>query len=139
MTLLTGYHDIAFDTVKRKKAVNRIATQLPADVGIVCTGLSGILVGVALANKTKRPFAIVRKPGDNTHSSFTVEGYLFDQYVIVDDFIEYGGTIRRILREMYKHNDESECRGIMLYGEDSDRLPMKYKGKEITVYSCGEE
>lgn len=117
--LITSYHDTAFDHDRRLKAVKRVTGILrryPREVGIVCTGLSGIMVGTAVAERTKRDFAIVRKPGEITNSSNAIEGYTMEKFVIVDDFMQSGATIERILTMMNKRYDcAAECVSIILY------------------------
>ena len=59
--LLTGYHNTSFDHIARQQAVKRVTRILrrfPRSVGIVCTGISGVLVAVPAAEKTNREFAI---------------------------------------------------------------------------------
>lgn len=136
MTLITGYHEIAFSHEARGKAVERLAGALleyPQNVGIVCTGLSGILVGVALADHTKREFAIVRKPNEETHSSYSVEGYILDEYVIVDDFMDGGETVKRILEKMSDRTLQSVCRGILLYNDHFTSGPVEHNSNLIRV------
>lgn len=140
MTLVTSYHDTAFDHTRRAKAVHRITKTLarfPREVGIVCTGLSGILIGVPAAEKTERQFAIVRKKGETSHACNEVEGYKLAEYVIVDDFIDSGDTIRRIIDAMNKRN-ESSCRAVLLYdySNSSNVSPIEYQGQKIKVIRC---
>lgn len=135
--LLTGYHDTAFNHDRRQIAVKRVCETLrryPREVGIVCTGLSGILVAVPAAELTKREFAIVRKPGEKNHSNYVVEGYTFSEYVIVDDFVDEGKTLQRLLRIMSNRwgmPDPPVCKGIILY--DNSPMDFSYKGQEIPV------
>ncbi len=63
---------------------------------LVFRGFSGALVGPTVANRLQKPWALVRKPGDNAHSNKTLEGKVKGKYVIIDDFIETGATILAI-------------------------------------------
>lgn len=138
--LVTGYHYTAFDHVTRRSAVDRVLKKLqyfPEDVGIVCTGLSGILVGVPVAEQSDREFAIVRKPNESCNSSYKIEGYTFTNYVIVDDFISGGETIRRVLEVMNDTRPESNCLGILLYDGLSGEFDKRYDyfKKPIPIFS----
>lgn len=136
-SLVTGYHDTAFDHDRRLRAVKRVTSILrryPREVGIVCTGLSGIMVGTAVAARTKRDFAIVRKPKEVTNSSNQIEGYTMEQYVIVDDFNETGETIERILTMMDKRCEcSAECVGIIMY-DGWDNRPHFFKDRNIPMF-----
>lgn len=115
--IVTSYHDVAFEHAQRAKIVQKvekIVATYPKKVGIVCTGLSGILIGVTVASEMKRAFAIVRKAGEKSHADYEVEGYKMDEYIVVDDFLVTGDTIKRIIRKMNERND-STCRAIILY------------------------
>lgn len=117
--LKTDYLD-AFDHKKRQVAIDKcisILKAFPEDVGLVFTGLSGQLVGIPLAHITNRPFAIVRQ-APSSHSYLKVEGYInVTKYIIIDDFIESGKTIKTIIKEMTKAAPEAKCVGILLYEE----------------------
>ena len=137
--LVTSYHDVAFDHKRREKAVIRVTKAIaryPHSVGIVCTGLSGILVGVSAAEKTEREFAIVRKPNEQSHGC-QVEGYKLAEYVIVDDFMDSGDTIRNILTAMEKRNTAT-CKAIILYdgGGCYASKTFEHEGQEIPIIKC---
>ena len=138
------YHPSAFDYDKRTAAIKRITKILrrfPRTVGIACTGISGITLGTLVAHQTKRELIVVRK-GESTHSMFKVEGYTPEQYVIVDDFMDSGHTIRRITQEMrtrhiYAEPKPSECVGVILYNgtrNDSRVDSIEINNESLPVY-----
>lgn len=142
--LVTSYHETAFTRRRRKAAVSRIVKALkkyPKNVGLAFTGLSGTIVGTFAADRTGRQFAIVRKPGEESHGD-TIEGYTLNKYVIIDDFIETGSTILRIMRQLekYKLIDQRtpECVGILLYTKSGDVSleHFTYQGKQIKIEYC---
>lgn len=97
-------HDIFNPRIFQSK-VNRISKKLLTLKkyghnfdGIVGTGLSGSLYCSAISYNTKIPFCIVRK--EKSHSSLKVEGYVPDQYIIIDDFFVTGKTIANIIKSM---------------------------------------
>ena len=62
---------------------------------IAFRGMSGAIIACPVASIFKKPLIIVRKSIKNCHSSRQVEGFIdAKKYIIVDDFIETGKTIR---------------------------------------------
>lgn len=93
---------------------------------IAVSGVSGLVVGGALSYATGIPLVVVRKSGDKKHSDFSVESSLVGdfKYVILDDLISSGSTIKRIITKIerdLRFYDNSkdyrvpECVGIILY------------------------
>ncbi len=118
-----------------EEAVTYVAETI-ADVDfdtLVFRGFSGALVGPCVALRLNKKWALVRKPGDSTHSCHRIEGYVFGNYIIIDDFIDTGETvlwITRTVSEVYdtlRQQQESgmisplngfkkpECVGVALY------------------------
>ena len=65
---------------------------------IAFTGVSGMLIGPTICLRLGKPMIVVRKGDlDDCHSSNRVEGFqAAKRYVIVDDFVGSGDTVRRI-------------------------------------------
>jgi len=86
---------------------------------LVGTGLSGALVVPRLAEALGMAWAIVRKPNDGTHSSYSVEGELSGRWVFVDDLISSGETLRRVVAEVARLSEvylfDAEFTGAWLY------------------------
>lgn len=61
-------------------------------------GLSGALVVPTLAQAFGKFFAVVRKPGESTHSSYPIAGSLGKRWVFVDDFVSSGQTRMEVMR-----------------------------------------
>jgi orotate phosphoribosyltransferase len=99
------------------KHVTTTLRRFPREVGLVFRGVSGMLVGIRAADKTKRPYAIVRKDDEKSHSISKVLGWLPEKYVIVDDFVSTGTTIKTIVAvvDAIIHDTQSHCVGIILY------------------------
>lgn len=87
---------------------------------IAFTGLSGALLGSAVAMRLEKLLYCVRKVGENRHSDHEVEGPLGEfRYVIIDDLIHTGGTLRRIIRQVRQHSDnQAKLVGIWLYRDN---------------------
>jgi len=60
---------------------------------------------------------VVRKQIGQAHSSRKVEGKIRGRYVIIDDFIDTGSTIRHIVEDLKTSGvgDNGECVGLYLY------------------------
>lgn len=95
---------------------------------IAGTGISGTLALMPVSMQSGIPCGAVRKVLDTekgsidggSHSCTMVEtflpvGYGIRRYVIIDDNIESGETIRRIKQAMISECGDCECVGIILY------------------------
>lgn len=132
--IVTDYNDVGFSHARAATAVKRITAKLKCrrkKVGLVFTGISGVLIGMRVVDKTKRPFAIVRK-NERSHSTLRVEGHEMREFIIIDDFIEYGHTIDLILRKMKRFSGRSQCVGIFLYNARGDKYD-DFRGIPVTV------
>jgi len=91
---------------------------------IAFRGLSGSLVAPIISLDIEKPLIVVRK--DASHGD-KIEGYVSaDKYIIIDDFIDSGKTIRSILKSI-----DAMCVGIILYDHEvneplSNFLPKYY-------------
>jgi adenine/guanine phosphoribosyltransferase-like PRPP-binding protein len=123
---------IALGTYKVYKEVN-------ADV-IVARGLSGSIIASAVGAKYGVPFAIVRKPMEGSHSAelieMATEGKTYKDWIIVDDFISSGNTIRTIMEAVEKDgNFNGKCKAIVLYNDmDKDHRFTSDKHGDVPVF-----
>lgn len=134
--MLTNYHEMILSHDERQKCVAsciKHLKQFPPEVGLVFTGLSGILVGILVATETRRPFAIVRKENESSHG-LPVEGHTFSKYVIIDDFISSGNTIDRILEEVKNHL-RAKCIGVILHNPYKQYNGSLYRDLPIFKYN----
>lgn len=82
---------------------------------IAYSGASGSLIAPALAFRMNKGLLLVRKE-KNTHSGSKVEGHTqIKRYIIVDDFVNTGDTIKRIAREVKKNCDCAILVGVYEY------------------------
>lgn len=90
---------------------------------IACRGVSGTVVGAAVASRLSKQLIVVRKPDVQSHSEYDVEGrpYGFFKYIIIDDFVSTGETVREIIRNVEKNpincwfDDKPICTGVFTY------------------------
>ena len=123
MMIRSGYLDHVFTPEKLKETVRLAKKKLrqihkvnPFDT-IVFTGISGAALGFTLSYETGFPVAVVRKSGESTHSSYRIEGNCgTDRYLLLDDFIEGGHTIRRIIKRMEENlKTKPKCAAVLLH------------------------
>ena len=91
---------------------------------IAVIGLSGYIMGALVSVKTNLPLILCRKNSEDKHSCFNLEfgdelKYL--NYIIVDDLISSGDTIRKIKETLFLNEFKitSTLKKIYLY-RDSD-------------------
>ena len=81
---------------------------------IAFRGLSGTLVGPAVVVGMNKTMLAVRKRDDNSHSDMMVEGDKgAKHYIIIDDFINSGSTVRAIRKEVKKFAPQAKCVGVL--------------------------
>lgn len=132
------YLDPVYDPKTLIKICQKISSilkdEMPKFDTLVGRGNSGALVISPLAHSLQIPFGIVRK-NDSSHydDKKLYEGCVPEKYVIIDDKISTGTTVRSILREVGKRNKNAKCVGLILYldwfGYQNDYF-IKFK-KEI--------
>jgi hypothetical protein len=113
----SDYLYTTLDTPELAKLLADISSQLAP---LSFTGVSGTLVAPPLALALNKGMIVVRKEG--SHSKQKVEGLMGDglRYLIVDDFMESGETVERIIYEIKqrfhaKKFEEPTCVGIVMY------------------------
>jgi hypothetical protein len=89
---------------------------------LVGTGLSGGIIVPMMARHYGLEYMIVRKDGTGTHDPSLVYGKMGQHYVIVDDFVASGSTIRRIQRSLHlsiPEDHEYRMEGVWEYHHDT--------------------
>ena len=154
----SNYLHCIFDN-RFQHVINKLAGQItelkkttPVDA-IAIRGMSGAIVGGAVALATGIPLICVRK-GRSSHSYMKVEGSYTERekaetmnYVIIDDCVCSGATIDTIMKEVNKfvknitqyHNEgigpkEGKPVSIFLYNEPSTP-PFNWKKERVPVVS----
>ena len=77
--------------------------------------------------------SLVRKPGDSSHSDARIEGVVGNKYIILDDFVSSGATVREIVVTVKMDScgryDEAECVGVYMWHESYRRAVVaKWNG-----------
>lgn len=137
-------YEISTDYLRKVYSVEDFARMIPAAVkkikafrkkhpfdAIAFTGTSGAAAAFTLSYKLKIPVINVRKGKTGSHYYRDLEGCInAKKYLIVDDFIESGTTMNRIIRTI-KDNIKAAPVGIFLYSDASYMTRQSYDGIPI--------
>lgn len=109
--------------VKKLRAIKR---KYPFDA-IAFRGSSGAALAFPLSYFLKLPLIHVRK-GNSHYGSGAIEGTISSKkYVIIDDFIDSGATVKKIIREVSKEMDAKPA-AICLYASGQYAATAKFEG-----------
>lgn len=103
------------------KKIQAFKKKIPFDA-IAFTGTSGAAAAYAVSYELKIPLICVRKK-DNNHCGLPIEGAVTAKsYIILDDFIDQGKTIKKIIstiKKCRKNNKSPDNNpvGIILYND----------------------
>ena len=110
---------------------------------LACRGVSGLIAAPILAMKLRKNLLIVRKADEGSHhtrcygAGRLVQGdKAAKRYIIVDDLISTGSTVRAILTAVQEFAPQAKCIGALLSdtlwaGGESMNLPMRNGLAEI--------
>ena len=85
---------------------------------IACCGVSGLMVVPQIAEILNKNIIVVRKD-EKRYSKFFIEGVTPSRYVIVDDLICSGNTIKHIMDSIHDDTPRAKCIGAYFYlGEE---------------------
>lgn len=109
---------------------------------IAFTGSSGAAIAYAVSAATGIPLIHVRAKGTKSHGD-AIEGSdkRVERYVILDDMIASGATVRRVYTNVQRLASRSwntiECVGVLLYADNIER-PTPFNitaGRNLPVFS----
>lgn len=156
MRFKTAYLDSIFESpLEYKRLIDRIADQMVtlkkknSFSGMAFRGQSGAALAYPLSARLNIPLICVRKTREISHG-LNVEGSSRNirRYIIIDDFIENGNTIKAIIKAIAKEEQwrspgksNTKCVGIVLYtvaqhGEWSQKF-FNHKDLKIPIYYWG--
>lgn len=104
---------------------------------IAVSGASMMLIAPIVAYKLKKNVILVRKPEEVCNSSYRVEGKHSQTYIIIDDLVASGDTIRRIKEGA--DTIDCKCFGVCVYYSYSCLLREKVTeifGKNVKTIEC---
>lgn len=85
---------------------------------IACCGVSGLVVVPQIAELLNKHITVIRKPDEQCYSDFPMEGVTPFRYVIVDDLVCSGSTIKHIKNIIYEDCPKAQCIGVYCYMPD---------------------
>ena len=108
--------------VLNHKARNSIVIKAVCDLrkivdsfdSIACCGVSGLMVVPQIAELLNKNIVVVRK-GERCYSEFRTEGVAPFRYIILDDLICSGGTVKHIKRVIKDEYSRANCVGVYCY------------------------
>jgi orotate phosphoribosyltransferase len=117
------------------KKLRTIKRRHPFDA-IAFTGSSGAALAYPLSYLLKLPLIHVRKETSH-YSGGKIEGTISSKrYVIVDDFIETGASIKRVVKAIDSELDEAKPVAILLYSSSSaHRGGFDYGKRNIPIFT----
>jgi adenine/guanine phosphoribosyltransferase-like PRPP-binding protein len=124
------------------KDIKKLHKKLKFD-SLAFTGSSGAALAFIISARLHIPIIYVRKVreksnGNKIESNAHAE---IKSYLIVDDFISSGATVRRIHREITDHAKEKsqrvpECQGVYIYdARMDDANEIEIRNKKYRVYT----
>jgi len=152
----SSYHDKTYNPRSLKATVNRVVRyleKLQKEVkfdAIAFRGTSGAAIAYPVSAIAGYHLINVRREPYKHHHGSKIEASgnrKIHRYIILDDFIESGRTIKTIIRVIKKETAPSswsrtakekpvECVGVVIYsdqGDPSKKIQIS-KGKEIPVF-----
>jgi adenine/guanine phosphoribosyltransferase-like PRPP-binding protein len=97
--------------------INLRRLNLPFD-SIVCSGISGMLVAPQVCELLDKHLVIIRKENESRYSDFIIEGVSPSRFIILDDLICSGNTIKYITSTLQEENPLAVCLGAYFYMAD---------------------
>src|SRR5258706_474101 len=117
---------------KAVKKIRAIKRKHPFDA-IAFTGSSGAALAFPLSYLLKLPLIHVRK-GKSHYGGGQIEGTISSKrYLIIDDFIETGASIRRVIKAVNSELDDAKPVAICLYSGAKYAASAKYN--DIPLFS----
>lgn len=105
---------------------NRVILQCVKDIRnsnvdfdtIACSGTSGLLTVPRISEILKKNILVVRKRKEKSYSPFQYEGPIPNKYIILDDLICSGRTVRHINKTIKDDTPSAECVGVYVFFKD---------------------
>jgi orotate phosphoribosyltransferase len=104
----SSYLSNVLEPKRLRKVIKNLVKVIKEKVGvdnfdaIAYRGMSGAGVATAVGFLLGKPLIMVRKNGENSHSSMKIEGAIYsERIIVVDDCIATGSTLMRTVREIY--------------------------------------
>lgn len=103
---------------------------------IACCGISGLMVVPQIAELLNKHIVIVRK-AEKCYSEFRTEGVAPFRYVILDDLICSGSTVRHIKKTIAEEYSRARCIGAYCYLPDECAYRADKEGSKLCERDLG--
>lgn len=135
MEISSSYLSEVYDPQTLRELAERTAQQVknirvgaPFDA-LAFTGLSGAALSFPVSLLANVPLLAVRKDGDGTHASTSLEGPIkVNTYMILDDLVASGNTVRRIVAKIAEKRPHARCVGILMWNDGWQYPPVIVPG-----------
>ena len=104
---------------------------------IACSGVSGLMVIAQIAELLDKHIIIVRKKGEKCYSEFATEGVSPHRYIIIDDLISSGSTVKHIKKVIKDDYSRSSCIGVYCYLPDKCAYSNNKEGSKMCERDLG--
>ena len=113
---------VLLNHAKRNSFINKAIINLESITNefdtIACCGTSGLLVVAKIAELLDKNILIIRKKNESKYSPFLYEGVIPEKYIIIDDLICSGNTVKHILNTIKNESPNSICIGVYVFLKD---------------------
>jgi len=103
---------------------------------IACCGVSGLMVVPQIAELLNKNIVVVRK-GEQCYSEFLTEGAAPFRYIILDDLICSGSTVKHIKKVLKEEYRRSICVGVYCYLPDETAYKPNEQGAKLCQKDLG--
>lgn len=103
---------------------------------IACCGISGLLVVPQIAELLNKHILIIRK-NEKCYSEFRMEGVAPFRYVVVDDLICSGSTVKRIKNTIKEDHPRARCVGVYCYMPEETAYKPDRDGSKLCERDLG--
>jgi orotate phosphoribosyltransferase-like protein len=103
---------------------------------IACCGASGMMVVPQIAELLNKNIMLVRK-NEKSYSDFDIEGVAPFRYIIVDDLICSGNTVRNIKNKIRNEYSRAICVGIYCYLPQETAYRQDEQGSKLCQRDLG--
>ena len=103
---------------------------------IACCGVSGLMVVPQIAEILNKNILVVRKD-ERRYSDFTTEGVAPFRYVVIDDLICSGKTIKHITDTIKEEYPRARALGVYCYLPEECGYPADYEGSKLCERDLG--
>lgn len=118
------------------KAVCKLRKITDSFDSIACCGISGLMVVPQIAELLNKHIIIVRKQ-EKCYSEFRTEGVAPFRYIIVDDLICSGNTVKNIKRTLKEEYTRSNCVGVYCYLPNECSYRNTTEGSKLCIKELG--